>query len=186
MTTNAQVAHRYAQSLLQLAVEKGSLEEVRADMNLLSVTAAENRALRLLLTSPIVTGEKKLNTLKAVFGQYFSALTSSFITLLCKKGREADLVGIAHAFEKQYNTRMGIAVAQVTTATPITEELRTKFSNLVAKETGSKVQLQEQVDPSILGGFRLQMGDRQIDSTVKAKLAALRLKLIDNTYISKL
>ena len=95
-------------------------------------------------------------------------------------------MGITHAFEQQYNNRMGIAVAQVTTATPITEELRAKFSNLVAKETGLKVQLQEQVDPSILGGFRLQMGDRQIDSTVKAKLAALRLKLIDNTYISKL
>ena len=85
MTTNAQVARRYAQSLLQLAVEKGSLEEVRADMALLSATAAENRALRLLLTSPIVTGQKKLDTIKALFGQHFSVLTSSFITLLCKK-----------------------------------------------------------------------------------------------------
>lgn len=186
MITNPQVARRYAKSLLELAQQRGVLEAVRQDMALLVATANENRSLRLLLASPIISPVKKQSALKALFGASFNELSTAFIALLSKKGRETDLYGIALAFEQQYNKLSGISVAKLTTAAPITEALREQFKALVAKETGNTVSLQEEVDASILGGFRLQMGDRQIDSTVKSKLAALRLNLIDNTYISKL
>ena len=183
---NPQVAHRYAKALLDLAKEMASVEGVRADMALVAATSAESRDLRLLFASPIVTPLKKLEVFKALFGATVNKLTTAFVELLGHKGRIDLILAIAGAFEQQYNDLNNVAVATLTTATPIDPTLRAQFMALVAKETGKTATLIEQVNPDVIGGFLLQMDNQQIDSTVKTQLANMRLKLIDNTYISKL
>lgn len=184
--SDIRVASRYAKSLIDLAEERGTLEEVRQDMQLFSKTANETRDFRLLLKNPIVKSDKKLSILKAIFDGKISDLTSKFFQIITQKNREAILESVAAEFETQYNLRKGIQIASVTTAVPLTEDLRNEFSQMVARKTGKTIQLEEKIDPSLIGGFVLTIGDTQVDDSIKSSLQRLRNKFNDQTFISKL
>ena len=177
------VAARYAKSLLDLGKEMGTLESVKDDMDLLSKTVAESRELRLLLRNPIVKHDKKLAILTAIFQGKVSDVTMQFFTILTQKNRESALESMGTEFQVQYNVMQGIQTAQVTSATPLTPALRDELEQLVIKQTGlTEVKLTEKVDPSLIGGFVLRVGDQQIDDSVRTSLRKLRTSLQENTY----
>lgn len=181
------VASRYAKSLLDLAEEQGNLAAVKADMDLFSQALDENRDLRLLLRNPIVNHDKKLAILKAVFGSKVSDLTMKFLSIVTQKNRESALEFIGPEFIHQYNVLKSVQVAEVTTATPLTAELRTRMNTLVQQQTGSQeVQLTEKVDPALIGGFVLRVGDQLIDDSVRYRLQKLRTEFSKNPYQSQL
>ena len=177
------VASRYAKSLLDLAAEQGTLEQVKADMDLFSKTLNENRELRLLLRNPIVKHDKKLAILRAVFGGKVSDLTEKFFTIVTQKNRESALEFIGSEFLIQYNTLRGVQVAEVTTATSLTPELRAEVERMVRQQTGrQQVTLTERVDESLIGGFVLRVGDQLIDDSVSFRLRKLRNEFSKNPY----
>ncbi|QIX61962.1 ATP synthase F1 subunit delta [Hymenobacter lutimineralis] len=181
------VASRYAKSLLDLAEERGALEQVKQDMDLFSKTLDENRDLRLLLRNPIVNHDKKLSILRAVFGGKVSDLTEKFFTIVTQKNRESALEFIGSEFLSQYNALRGVQAAEVTTATPLTPELRTQVQQIVREQTGlQQVTLTEKVDASLIGGFVLRVGDQQIDDSVRYRLRKLRSEFSKNPYQSQL
>lgn len=181
------VAARYAKSLLDLGKEMGTLSAVKDDMDLLSKTMADSRELRLLLRNPIVKHDKKLAILKAIFEGKVSDMTLRFFTILTDKNRESAIEGIGPEFLAQYNVLQGIQSAQVTSATPLTAAARAEIQALVAKQTGhAEVQLTEKVDPELIGGFVLRVGDNQIDDSVRTSLRKLRTSLQENSYQQKL
>ena len=181
------VAARYAKSLLDLGKEMGTLDSVKEDMDLLSKTMAESRELRLLLRNPIVKHDKKLAILKAIFEGKVSDMTLRFFTILTDKNRESAIEGIGPEFLAQYNVLQGIQSAQVTSAAPLTAAARAEIQALVTKQTGhAEVQLTEKVDPELIGGFVLRVGDNQIDDSVRTSLRKMRTALQENSYQQKL
>ena len=182
-----QVASRYAKSLLDLAEERGTLPQLRDDMELFGQTLRQNRELRLLLRNPIVKHDKKLAILRAIFGAKVSDLTMKFLTIITQKNREATLEYIGPEFMRQYNSLRGVQVAEVTTATPLTPELRAQVNALVRRQVDSQqVQLTETVNPELIGGFVLRVGDRLIDDSVRYRLQKLRTEFSKNPYQSQL
>jgi F-type H+-transporting ATPase subunit delta len=180
------IASRYAKSLIELAQEKGVLEQVNEDMNMFAKTLDQSRDLQLLMRNPIVKSDKKLAIINALFKGKVNDMTLAFFKIVAQKGRESVLVFIAPEFTKQYNVYKGITTASVTTAVPLTEELRNELGQRLVAQTGQKVELEEKIDPSLIGGFLLRVGDQQIDSSVKYNLNKLRNKFKDNPYINKL
>ncbi|UYZ61910.1 ATP synthase F1 subunit delta [Hymenobacter weizhouensis] len=181
------VASRYAKSLLDLAEERGTLEQVKQDMDLFAKTLDENRELRLLLRNPIVKHDKKLAILNAVFGGKVSELTSKFFSIVTQHGRESALAYIGSEFRNQYNLLRGMQVAEVTTAAPLTAELREQLRQVVRQQSGlPQVTLTEKVDASLIGGFVLRIGDRLIDDSVSYRLRKLRTEFSKNPYQSQL
>jgi F-type H+-transporting ATPase subunit delta len=180
------VASRYAKSLIELAQERGVLEQVKEDMSLFAKTLHQNRDLALMMRNPIVKSDKKLAVINAVFKGKMNDLTLAFFSIVARKGREAMLEFVAPEFTNQYNVYKGITTASVTTAMPLTEELRNELGQRLVAQTGQKVELEEKIDPSLIGGFVLRVGDQQIDSSVKYNLNKLRNKFKDNPYINKL
>jgi F-type H+-transporting ATPase subunit delta len=181
------VAARYAKSLLDLGKEMGTLSAVKDDMDLLSKTMAESRELRLLLRNPIVKHDKKLAILKAIFEGKVSDMTLRFFTILTEKNRESAIEGIGPEFLAQYNVMQGVQSAEVTSATPLTAVARLEIRKLVTQQTGlTDVQLTEKVDPELIGGFILRVGDNQIDDSVRTSLRRMRTSLQENSYQSKL
>ena len=170
------VASRYAKSLIELAKEQDVLEAVYQDMLLFKDTADKNRGLMLALKSPVVRHEKKLNILKALFKERVNAVSYAIFTIITKKNREAILDEIANEFVKSYNLNQGIQKATVVTTTPLTDELRKQFSDIVAARTGRTVQLAEKIDPSLIGGYVLTIDDRQIDASLRSRLNELKLQ----------
>lgn len=184
--SDIRVASRYAKSLLGLSVEKGLLEDIREDMRLFSKTVKENREFELLLKNPVVKPSKKLTILKQIFEGKVNNLTLQFFEIITRKSRELFLPLIAKEFIRQYNTHKGIQRAEVTTTFPLPADMREEFLTYIRRVTGKEIELTEKVDSSILGGFILKIGDRQIDDSLSSKLQELRYKLIDDSYVSKL
>jgi len=179
------IASRYAKSLLSLAEEQGALEAVHDDMKLFSQMIEENRDFELLLNSPVVVSTKKLVILNQVFEGKVNDLTLKFFVLLTRKKREGYLPAVATEFHHQYNVSKGIAEATVTTTFALNDELRKEFNSVVAKISGKNVELTEKIDETLIGGFVLKIGDRQIDDSISARLSALRLKFSQNPYVKE-
>ncbi len=183
--SDIRINSRYAKSLLGLAEEKGVLEEVHQDMLLFSKTIGENRDFSNMLKNPIIKHDKKLKILKAIFSGKVHPMTISIFEIISRKNRESFLAGIADEFHSQYNVNKRIEEAKVTTTFPITPELRAQFRQIVERISGKSVELTEVVDEDIIGGFILQIDDRQIDDSINTKLKELRSKFSKNPYIKE-
>ncbi|HZY80111.1 MAG TPA: ATP synthase F1 subunit delta [Cyclobacteriaceae bacterium] len=182
----SRVASRYVKSLLDLAVSQKSLDKVHDDMKLFSSTIEKSRELELMLKSPVIKHDKKNAILSAVFKSKVSALTMAFIDILTKKNREPLLPEIAAEFHNAYNTYKGIGKASVTTTVPMDAKTRADFEAIVKKLSNSKeVELQEKVDKDLIGGFILNVEDRQIDASIRNNLKKLKLKFSENPYIKE-
>lgn len=182
------VASRYAKSLIDLAQEKGELEAVFADMQLVNGTVHANPELRLMLDSPIVKADKKEKVLQAVFAGKISAMSLKFMDILVSKGRESLIDDVAEQVEAQYNLLKNIVKAEVVSVSALTANQRTEVLGIVAKLTGKadqKVELNEVIDPEIIGGFIVRVGDNQLDQSVSGKLEQYRQEFSKNNYIAE-
>ncbi len=168
------VASRYAKSLIGLAQEKRILEDVHNDLYLFMITCDDSRDLRLMLKNPIISSDKKLMALKAIFGKRFSEMTTLFFEIVSRKNRAPLLHSIAQQVHYQYNLMKGIESATVTTAMPLDRTLRVEFQNMVQKISGKEVELDQKINPEIIGGFVLQIADKQIDASIKTKIQSLK------------
>jgi F-type H+-transporting ATPase subunit delta len=146
----------------------------------------ENRPFELMLKNPIIKHEKKRNILEKVFAGRVHPLTMAIFDILTRKNREPLLPAIAREFHTAYNIHKGIGKATITSAVPLDAELRSEFENIVKKlSTTDKVELIEKVDKDIIGGFVLNVGDRQVDASIKNKLKALKVEFSQNPYIKE-
>lgn len=170
-------ASRYAKALLDLAIEQNKLEVVSNDMQSLVAVGNESKDFLVFLSSPVIKVDKKIEVFSALFAS-FDQLTISFVNLIIKNRRENILPAIADSFVKLEKEHKGIVPVQVISSIPLNEETKTtilgKISSLVA---GRKVELTEEVDPSLLGGFIVRLDDKQIDASVSNQFNNLKQRL---------
>ncbi|MCB0792532.1 MAG: ATP synthase F1 subunit delta [Flavobacteriales bacterium] len=181
------VAYRYARSLLDLSVEKDQLEAVQEDMALVARTCAESRELQLLLKSPVVKADKKEKILNEVFAGRVGRVTSLFMGILVRKGRESLLPEVAAAFGELYRNRMGILECSITSAAALNETARAHVKAFAETEhPGKSIRISERVDPALIGGLVIRIGDEQYDGSVIRRLADLRRKFSENPYVPEI
>ena len=184
--SDQRIAYRYAKALIELAEEQKALTHVWEDMKLVAAVCKENYAFRLMLNNPVITHDKKLKILTALFGKSAHKITISYIQIITRKNRERFLESTAVEFNRLYNIKKGIEEASVTTTFELDESLRDEFQKVVKDITGNEVILNEKVDKELLGGFVLKIQDRQIDESVRSKLRELEFKFEENPYQAKL
>lgn len=181
------VAYRYARSLMLLAQEKGEVEAVREDMLLVATTCAENRDLVVMLTSPVIKADSKNKVLGRVFGGQIGHITERFIAILVRKGRESLLAEIAEGVQNVYRQENSILMAEVRSAIPLSDEARAQVRKMAEdRHPGKTMLLNETVDPGLIGGVVIRIGDEQIDASVSRRLSDLRRKFSENPYIPEI
>lgn len=174
------VATRYAKSLLDLAKDQGLTDALYADMKFLRNTLIANRQLNVVLKNPIVRAEKKNAIVKLIFGSRLNPVTMSFLSIIARKNREPIVDAIADEYIAQYDKMKGISHATVITTMPLSDTLREKFKAMVAQTTGNKtIELEEKIDPKLIGGYILRIGDRQIDGSLRSQLNEMRLEFLN-------
>jgi F-type H+-transporting ATPase subunit delta len=187
MILNPRLAGRYAKSLIDLSVEKDQLEAVYKDMLFLQAICTASRELVSLLKSPVVKGDKKDKILDAVTAGKIGTITATFNKLLIRKGREAYLPEIVTAFIQQYKDIKDIHTVKLTTATPVSEELKKVILDKIRSATDmQKLELESKVDESLIGGFVLEIGDQLIDTSVAFDLNNIRKQFRNNDFIYKI
>lgn len=180
------VSSRYAKSLLGLAVEKNKLEEVHNDMRMILEVCDDSRDLQILLKSPIIKTDKKEAILKELFRGKLSDITLTFVDIIIRKKREYLLTGIAEAFESQYKTYKNIQTVEVISAVALDKATQDKITSLVKEQHDGGIDLIQKVDPEIIGGLIIRIGDRQIDESIKRKLSDLERAFSKNEYIKEI
>ena len=171
------VASRYAKSLLDLSVEKGQLEAVYADMLQVKDVCENSREFINFLNSPLIKSDKKIATMKAVFDGKFNVITSGFLTIVATKRRESIIPEIAISFIEQYKAHKNILTAVITSASGLDAATRQKALELVKSQLNGEVELVEKIDNTIIGGFVLKIGDKQLDKSVARQLSNLKKEL---------
>jgi len=173
------VAYRYAKSILDLAKERGVLDEVYRDMSFFAKTLDENTELRAVMHNPIIYSYRKLTILKKLFGDKLHKVTLDFFEIIARKNREEILYAAAKEFEHLYEEAKGIQRAILTSAVPVTNEIRQKAIEIVKNATGKEVKLEEKINPKLIGGFTITYGDdKQIDASVRTKLKVLQTEFL--------
>lgn len=169
----SRAAIRYAKAILETAVSSGNPAKVNDDMK--SVVGAVNSSpeLKEFLSSPVIASEKKMNVLAEVFASVQSE-TKSLFRLLQENKRYEILGDIAEKFNTLYDEMQGVEVAKVTTAIPLTADLEAKVLDKIATISSKKVTIENIVDPAIIGGFILRIGDRQYNASVANRLQELK------------
>lgn len=180
------IASRYSKSLIDLAVEKNQLEDIKADMELFSKVCEENRDFVLMLNNPILESLRKAAIIKKVFKGKVQEMTSLFFDIVSRKHRESVLPEMAKVFKQLYNEHKGIITAEVTTTFKLDDSLRSEVIRIVKEISNKEVELNEKVDEALIGGFLIRVGDKQIDETIQSKLNDLRRELTQNQYIKQI
>ena len=179
--STTRIAARYAKPLLELAEGMKVIDAVKDDMINFSALCAESREFELMLKSPIITHLKKAEILKKVFEKKVNKLTATFFDTVARKNREKFLPEIAEQFIILYNDKMGFQEATVTTTIKLDAAMLKNFEKLVIDITGRKPILKEKVNPDLVGGYLLQLGDQQIDESISGQLKDLKLKFQKET-----
>lgn len=169
-----QVATRYAKSLIDLAGEQNALEAVKQDIELFVETCRQNPELQAVLKNPIMSLDKKASILDGIFGGKLHEMILSFFKIVVRKGRSEILYPTAKEFVNQYNIQKNVVKATVTSAAPLSEQNLKHIEQVVKDSTKGEVILSAIVDPNLIGGFILKVGDRQFDTSISSKLSKLR------------
>jgi F-type H+-transporting ATPase subunit delta len=159
-------AIRYAKAVLEQANEGDLANVIFGDMQSVYDTIQGSKELRLVLKSPIIKSEDKKEALIKIFSGN-SEVTKALIEVLTTNKRIELLGGVAESYINLYNESRGVKVAKVTTAVQLTQELNDVVLSKVKELTGSdRVTIENTVDPNIIGGFILRVGDLQYDASI--------------------
>jgi F-type H+-transporting ATPase subunit delta len=140
-----------------------------------------------MLQNPVIKHDKKLEILRRIFQDKVNALTLAFLEIITRKNREPILAVIAREFHDAYNEYNDVGKASVITAVPLDKASRAELQSLAKKYSDKKqVELIEKLDSDLIGGFVLNIGDRQIDASIKNKIKTLKQKFSENPYIKEL
>lgn len=173
----SRAGRRYAKAIIELAQEEKSEDLVLQDFALIESTITENKALKLMLSSPLIEVSKKESVLLEVFGSA-QDLVKKLIKTLASNNRVEILKEVSEAYITLYNTQHNIQSATVITAVEMTKDIEEKVQNKIKEITGYTANLTNQVDESILGGFILRLKDLQFDGSVSNSLNRFKRQLL--------
>jgi len=172
-------AIRYAKAILDLANSKGVAEAVNNDMKSIASAIETNEELSTFIQNPTTTVEVKEGALLEVFANV-NGVTKGLFRLLFENKRFEILDAIALEYNKLFDENNGVEVAKVTTAIPMDAALEAKVLAKVATLSDKKITIENIVDPSIIGGFILRIGDNQYNASVANRLQVLKRELTQN------
>ena len=173
------IPNRYAKSLYKVANERGDTAQVYAQMNLLNDAYEAQAGLKKAVNNPFLPLADKLQLLCTATGADGNGSTARFMELVVKNNRVDFMRDIALAFMRQYRENNGIARVEIVTATELGDNEINAIIDVVKNQLkGKTIELSKRVDPSLIGGFMVDVDSRVLDASVKNQLEKLRLKLL--------
>ncbi len=173
------IANRYAKALIDLAAEANSIETVQTEIRLLQDLVRRNTDVARLVSAPLIAPSKKAKVFDDILATLtLSPLVRRFFTVVSQAARLNLLDPIAEAFHRLVDARMGVVEAHVTTPHPLTPTQIEALSLTLMRRTGKKVRLVPSLDPSLLGGLKVQVGSMVYDASLLGRLRQMRTSLL--------
>lgn len=172
------IVKRYAAALFAAASKVGVIDQVESDLGLVSLTVESSPQLTEALVSPVVPPETKRQIIDELFTDKVHEITLSYLKLLVDKRREEAIGETEPEYVLLANQARGLVEAEATTAVPLDEAQQKQLTAKLSEVTGKRIELKCSVDPTVIGGVLVRIGDTVIDGSVKGQLEALREQLL--------
>jgi len=182
--SDSMVARRYALALYEEAESAGRAEAVTAGVEAVRESLAGSRELERLFASPAVPAERKEAVLERLFEGRVDPLLVRLMRMLVRKGREAELPSVVRAYAALRDERLGLTEAHVRTALPLDPGDAAALTAALERTTGRKVRLRIEVEPELLGGLVVRVGDTVYDGSARHQLEQLRAQFAQRVYLS--
>ena len=170
---------RYVKALYQLAEDSGIQNAVKDDIKIFLSCINELPEFVDFLNNPLLKTSEKRKLIDELFKNRIEDLSLNFLHLLIENRREIHLLNICHYFNSYYRKKIGIKEASITTATPLSKSHKKEIFDFITRKFKVKINLSEQIDPSIIGGFVLRIEDQQINASLGAQLKKIKRELIN-------
>ncbi len=170
---------RYAKALLGLAEENNILERSYGDLQRVNAVFSAHKEIKVMMKSPVIRVAKKQAVLKHLFDNDIHPLIMAYLLIIVRKQRGHMIKGISNAYLRVYKQYLGIETVKITTAAPLDEALRQKALQAASELTPHEIEFKEEVDPDIIGGFVLDLDDKQYNASVQYRFARIK-KLLMN------
>jgi F-type H+-transporting ATPase subunit delta len=170
------VATTYAEALYEAAVDAGAVPQVAADVEAFADAVQESDDLRLALENPEIDSRAKASVLKAVDADA-NPLVQNFLQVLVERGRIAEFLEIAEAFRERVARAEARLDVEAVTAIPLPDDLRERIVERLQAKTNATIELTESVDPDVVGGLVLRVGEVVVDGSVRNRIEELRREL---------
>lgn len=178
---NETVARRYALAIFQLASPQSAVEPVGKDLHAIGDAIYEDATTKSFFLSPVIERKEKERVLAAAFSGKAHEIAFNALLLLVRKRREPLLAEIIRQYDALQMQARGAEPLTIATAKPLSgEDLRALVARLESAY-GKKFDVTQQVDPGLIGGVRITMGDRRIDGSVEGRLEELSRTLFAQT-----
>ena len=175
--SDSKISVRYSKAILEMSREKNILEAVKTDMDFIGQCVNQIPEFKMVLDSPVIRTSEKRILFKKSIGENIHPLTLSFINMILTNRRETNLESIIRYFMYLYNKEIGVKPAVLLTPARLTPALRDKIIRTISQKMNIKIELQEQAEPKLLGGFIMRIDDYQIDASVASQLAKIKKEL---------
>ncbi len=173
---------RYARALLDVALQGGDPQALRAELAEAASLWQGSRELQQAFEHPAIPAERKKKVAAALFGGKGSSLLLRFLDLLLERGRMRILPQISAAYAVLHDAHRGVVAAEAVSATPLTGAEESALLTALRARTGRQVELRSRIDPALLGGLLVNMEGRTYDGSVRTRLSALRDHLGGRTH----
>jgi F-type H+-transporting ATPase subunit delta len=178
------ISVRYSRALFQSALEKKIIDKVNQDMIFISEICKTPEA-KEFLTSPIIIPSKKTAILHKMLEGNIEPISLSLVDLTVKNGRERYLPSIARVFIHETMKYKGITESVLTTAVKVNTKVKKQITDLISEVFSTKVELEEIIDPEIIGGFILRIDDNYIDASIKNRLRKIKKELLGSVIAAR-
>lgn len=165
------VSKTYGQALFELALEENALEQILEEEAFVKEVFAENEDLVTLLNHPKISKDEKIQVVENIFKGKISDTMVGFLVTVVTKERYDELNNIFQYLEEKVKEYKNIGVVSVTTAVKLTEEQKVQLTNRLLEVTSFKqLEFNYEVNPDIIGGMILRIGDRVVDSSIRTEI----------------
>ncbi len=172
-----QTARIYGGSLYDLAKEEGLTQAILEQAGEVEMLFSQNPSYRTLLAEPSLPKKERCGLLDQAFAESLHPYLLNFLKILCEENLLAEYSGCVEAYQERYDSDHGIARAKVYSAVALTESQKQALRDRLQKQSGKQVILTEKLQPSVLGGLRVEMEGLQYDGTVAGRLRRLHRDL---------
>ncbi len=169
------IASRYATAIFELAKEDQAIDALESDVDALGAALKESRDFRELISSPVYSREQQERAIAALADKMgLSRLVANTLRLMATKRRLFVLPQLVQELRARIAREKGIVTAEVVAAIELTEDQRNKLIETLRQAAGSDVKIDLSVDERLIGGLRVKLGSKMIDTSIRSKLAALK------------
>ncbi len=174
------ISVRYTKALFNLAREKDLLDLVKADMEYVFNLMGKSKDLQMVFQNPVLKPSHKKEIIQQIFGS-FNKVTISFINILIENRREEFLHDISRNFLSRYKQFKGIEQGTFITAFAVDKKVLDKVKTTIQQVLKTDSEITNEVNPNIIGGFILRVGDKQFDASIESNLNKIKRKLLNTT-----